>query len=228
MFNFFENGENHGNDTFDAPRDLSTLISSQSEGNTAISQVVSPQSYTTYKKSKWTPEEDRALIESVKIHGTKNWIAVASLVPDRNSKQCRERWTAQLDPTLNHNEFTPQEDAVIILQHQANGPLWAKIASYLPGRSATAVKNRFNWLSRRHLPQKMNRFFLSGTTPMENSSGSLSPLGIAPFAMSDPMNDVQKPKPKPKEPSSDGEFPEDPFGAGFFDFQDPEDDAFNF
>jgi len=190
MFPYFNEGSDKEDvPSFDTPRDMNAFMSDDS----GISQQVSSPNVSLvggYKKSKWTPAEDRALVESVKIHGTKNWIAVSTLVPGRNSKQCRERWTAQLDPTLNHNEFTPQEDAIIIFQHQANGPIWAKIATFLPGRSATAVKNRFNWLSRRHLPQKMNKFFFAGTTPNEPSfSGSLSSLGLAPYAFSDPQNE---------------------------------------
>ena len=228
MFNFFDSNQNIGTDIFNTPRDLSSLAATNPQQPPQNPpESFQNQNYQTYKKTKWKPEEDQALIESIKIHGTKNWIAVASLVPGRNSKQCRERWTNQLDPTLNHNDFTPQEDALIILQHQANGPMWAKIASYLPGRSATAVKNRFNWLSRRHLPQKMTRFLSSGnTSENSSSSGSLSPLGIAPFASPDPMNIPQQPKPKPKEPSSDGELPENAFDPSFFDFQDQDDDGF--
>ncbi|EAY16478.1 Myb-like DNA-binding domain containing protein [Trichomonas vaginalis G3] len=221
MFDIFNDDTSNNQNNFTTPRNINSFISDP-HANEAPAQT---HFGSQYKKSKWTPEEDRALIESVRIHGTKNWIAVANLVPDRNSKQCRERWTAQLDPSLNHNEFTPQEDAVIILQHQANGPYWAKIAAYLPGRSATAIKNRFNWLSRRHLPQKMNKFFLSGTTPMEpsSSSGSMSPLGIAPFALSDPSVS-QMQKPQETEPHTD--VPDDIFTQSFFDNQ--EDDVFNF
>lgn len=220
MFSYFEGIEPGDITGFEKPRDMSSFVDPK-----ALSPEVTTN-LSTYKKSKWTPAEDRALIESVKIHGTKNWIAVASLVPERNSKQCRERWTAQLDPNLNHNEFTPQEDAVIILQHQTHGPLWAKIASFLPGRSATAVKNRFNWLSRRHLPQKMNQFLLAGTTPMNSPSGSFNSLGIAPLAFSDPAGQAQD----QNETQSDGELPENAFTGTLFEgpFEPDEDDYFQF
>ena len=99
-------------------------------------------------KVKWTPEEDELLRESVKVNGLKNWTTVSGMIPGRNPKQCRERWTSKLDPNLSHQCFTPQEDATIIMKHQALGPLWAKIARFLPGRSSIAIKNRFNLLLR--------------------------------------------------------------------------------
>jgi hypothetical protein len=40
------------------------------------------------KKGKWTPEEDTKLTEAVETHG-KDWVAVASMVPGRTSKQCQ-------------------------------------------------------------------------------------------------------------------------------------------
>ena len=139
---------------------LNTFIPAgfQSAGSTSPISQPTGQSQTTssYKKSKWTPEEDDMLRSSVNIHGTKNWTAVSTLVPGRNPKQCRERWTAQLDPALTRDDWTPQEDATLLHIHKLHGNAWAKIASFLPGRSSNAVKNRFNWLSRRRFPQTMN------------------------------------------------------------------------
>jgi hypothetical protein len=40
----------------------------------------------------WTGEEDAKLIEAVKKHGN-NWVAVATMVPDRTNVQCSGRWT---------------------------------------------------------------------------------------------------------------------------------------
>ena len=42
------------------------------------------------KKSKWSTHEDELLRRAVEIHGEHNWKAIAALVPNRNSKQCRE------------------------------------------------------------------------------------------------------------------------------------------
>lgn len=102
-------------------------------------------------KQKWNDDEDKLLIRSVEIHGSKNWTAVATLVPGRNPKQCRERWTSQLDPNLNKEDWSPSEDATILKNQKFYGNQWAKIATFLPGRSSSSVKNRFNQLSRRNI-----------------------------------------------------------------------------
>ncbi|EAY07320.1 Myb-like DNA-binding domain containing protein [Trichomonas vaginalis G3] len=110
-----------------------------------------PKKETTSKKSKWTPEEDRMLIESVTKHGMSNWSLVATEVQGRSGKQCRERWTNQLCPSLNKDNWTPQEDQILIKQQQIHGNMWSKIAHFLPGRSSNSVKNRWSWLSRHRL-----------------------------------------------------------------------------
>ena len=105
---------------------------------------------TSYKKAKWTSDEDNLLKMMVKNQGTNNWSLIAQSIPGRTGKQCRERWLNQLRPELNKNNWTPQEDAILIQQQQIHGNMWTKIAQYLPGRSANNVKNRWSWISRHH------------------------------------------------------------------------------
>jgi hypothetical protein len=51
-------------------------------------------------KSKWTVEEDAALIDAVNERG-KDWAEVAALVPGRNEDNCcRRRWVKYLNPTI--------------------------------------------------------------------------------------------------------------------------------
>jgi hypothetical protein len=100
------------------------------------------------KKRKWTDIEDQALTASIQKFGTSSWSLIASALPGRTGKQCRERWTNQLDPNLNRDDWTPQEDATLCFHQKASGNCWSKIASFLPRRSANAIKNRWCWLSR--------------------------------------------------------------------------------
>ena len=100
-------------------------------------------------KVKWTPAEDELLTQIVQIRGTKNWIDISMLIPGRNAKQCRERWTSKLDPSINQKPFTDEEDKLILDQHKKIGSSWAKIAKLLVGRSSISVKNRYNLLIRR-------------------------------------------------------------------------------
>ena len=99
-------------------------------------------------KSKWTPEEDRKLLDAVAQIGTDSWIRVSQRVPGRNSKQCRERWMGQLSPDIVKTSWSPEEDEILIKQHSLIGNKWTLIATMLPGRSAINVKNRWSRLKR--------------------------------------------------------------------------------
>lgn len=52
-----------------------------------------------YRKP-WTPDEDLRLRDLVMSKGTQQWAQIAQEMPDRNGKQCRERWHNQLNNDL--------------------------------------------------------------------------------------------------------------------------------
>ena len=91
----------------------------------------------------WTQQEDELLIAAVKQLGPRKWIDIAKFVPTRSSKQCRERWFHRLSPEIRHDPFEPWEDQVILDSQRELGNRWALIAQKIPGRSASAVKNRW-------------------------------------------------------------------------------------
>jgi hypothetical protein len=103
---------------------------------------------TAIRKVKWTDPEDKMLVAYVEKHGTGNWSVVATGMAGRTGKQCRERWTNRLDPNLNREIWTPQEDAILLFQQKARGNCWSTIAEFLPRRSANSLKNRWCWLAR--------------------------------------------------------------------------------
>lgn len=98
----------------------------------------------TLVKGSWTKEEDETIIDFVSKHGTKNWTKLATLLPGRIGKQCRERWRNHLDPEVNRSPWTQEEDKILIDLHEKLGNQWVKIAESLPGRSDNCVKNRWN------------------------------------------------------------------------------------
>jgi hypothetical protein len=100
------------------------------------------------KKVKWTEREDQILTGNVQKYSTSNWSLIACALPGRTGKQCRERWTNQLDPSLNRDNWTSQEDAILLFQQKTCGNCWSKISHFLPRRSANAIKNRWCWLTR--------------------------------------------------------------------------------
>ena len=57
------------------------------------------------RKGHWSAQEDQMLTRLVAqgaARGYRNWGDVASGIPGRTSKQCRQRWCDHLDPSINH------------------------------------------------------------------------------------------------------------------------------
>ena len=113
------------------------------------------------KKQKWTQSEDELLKDAVKQLGTKSWKSIAVLVPGRNGKQCRERWLGQLAPSVIKEDWTQEEDDLLINGQKVYGNKWSKIARQIKGRSSTSVKNRWNWLARHGIVKKPEKVMFS-------------------------------------------------------------------
>lgn len=94
-------------------------------------------------RGRWSEEEDQTIIACLSA-GMTLWSDVAKKAEGRTGKQCRERFTNNLDPTINKGAWTETEDAVLELAHGHWGNGWSKVARALPGRSVNMVKNRWH------------------------------------------------------------------------------------
>ena len=95
-------------------------------------------------KGNWTPEEDMILKKKVAEYGLKKWKEIATFLPGRIGKQCRERWYNNVDPNLNKEKWTIAEDLQLMELHKQYGNKWVQIQKMMPGRIDNDIKNRFN------------------------------------------------------------------------------------
>ncbi|PLW40181.1 hypothetical protein PCASD_12279 [Puccinia coronata f. sp. avenae] len=117
----------------------------------------------------WHKDEDTALLYWVSHLGTGKWVDIAKRVGSRSGKQCRERWTNQLSPEIDHSTFRHEEDMVIItMQQSLQANKWCEVAKYLPGRPENAIKNRWN---SRDLQRKRNELCV-------NMNSVVAPFGL--------------------------------------------------
>ncbi|OIT34505.1 PREDICTED: transcription factor MYB59-like [Nicotiana attenuata] len=100
------------------------------------------------KKGPWKAEEDEVLRKHVKKYGPRDWSSIRSKgLLQRTGKSCRLRWVNKLRPNLKNGvKFSAEEERTVIELQAQFGNKWARIATYLPGRTDNDVKNF--WSSR--------------------------------------------------------------------------------
>ncbi|KAG2399105.1 hypothetical protein LR48_Vigan04g056100 [Vigna angularis] len=107
--------------------------------------VRSPCEKVNVKRGVWATEEDTKKLAFGSKHGSGNWTSVPRKTRlKRCGKSCRLRWSNCLRNDLKYDNFTTQEEDLIIKLHAAIGSRWSIIAQQLPGRTDNDVKIYWN------------------------------------------------------------------------------------
>jgi hypothetical protein len=93
----------------------------------------------------FSAEEDARLKQLVVQHGNKDWKHIAKLMPNRSTRQCRERYKNYLSPELVNLPWSASDDDLLRQKFKIFGPKWATIAKFFTGRSDVSLKN--HWAS---------------------------------------------------------------------------------
>jgi hypothetical protein len=99
----------------------------------------------------WTEEEDNLLHRLVRKFGPEKWTSIASNLPGREGKQCRERWHNHLNPEIKKSPWSDYEDWTLFLLHKLYGNRWADFAKAMVGRTDNSIKNHWNSSMQRRL-----------------------------------------------------------------------------
>jgi myb proto-oncogene protein len=100
---------------------------------------------TSFRNPKhfFTTSEDILLLEIMQNQSFISWEDVAEKIPERSQKQCRDRWLNYLAPWIKKEDWTKEEDDIIIQNVQQNGTKWSKLTKLIPGRTDNGIKNRW-------------------------------------------------------------------------------------
>jgi hypothetical protein len=104
------------------------------------------------RRGKWAADEDSKLKGAVETHGSKDWDALAALVPGRTKKQCNQRWHDTLVYNIDQangrtGKWTEDEDLKLKGAVETHGGKdWGAIAALVPGRTKIQCRNRWNYV----------------------------------------------------------------------------------
>jgi hypothetical protein len=87
--------------------------------------------------------EDQQLRELVGKFGEHSWEEIATQMPNRTTRQCRERWKHYLSGAKLNEPWAAEEDRALFEKVQEWGTKWTRIAAFLGDRTDLEAKSRW-------------------------------------------------------------------------------------
>ena len=108
------------------------------------------------KRKKWTKKEDKLLKKYISLQDKEIiWKIISHKLKkegiQKTSKQCSERWTHHLDPSVKKKKWTKSENNKLFNLFKIKRNKWKMIAHEFEGRTHNCVKNKFFCLIRKSL-----------------------------------------------------------------------------
>ena len=100
-----------------------------------------------YYRKLFTFEEDTKLIFLVKKFKS-NWKKIAFEMKNRSVRQCKERYFHYLSPDIRKDDWTSEEDILLLSSVEKHGKKWKTLELFFKGRTEIDIRNRFNVLTR--------------------------------------------------------------------------------
>jgi hypothetical protein len=97
---------------------------------------------TNLNRGPWTQEETSRLVGFVFQYGAKNWNTIASFMPGRTGKQCRNKWMNCPTLSLKRGSWTPEEDNRLEAAVTQYGTDWIMVAQQVQTRNLIQCRKR--------------------------------------------------------------------------------------
>lgn len=130
------------------------------------------QNKKQYYRKLFSFEEDSKLMILVEKYKD-NWKKIASEMSDRSVRQCKERYFHYLSPDIKRDEWSHDEDLLLLSSVEKQGKRWKALESIFEGRTEIDIRNRFKVLTRRISKKIRKDSLLTKVEIKSNESKSL-------------------------------------------------------